>query len=204
MSEAIVPPSHSSPEIHTTPTTILTEPPTRSFSPNESGWLTIDEEETDTDDDDKTWVEVLRKMKKRSPPPDPHWQRKSTKQTSGHQLSRSHRHQFQEPTRQRNNTSQWHQSPTPTRSDYITGKGHSSMLKAMCSPSRNRGPRRATGVFITRLNPQTTSAQLAAHIYDELGLTVRPELLPRKYREYCSFFIPCGEQIVKTLLNDQI
>lgn len=219
-----VPPSPPS----CTPSPSITVPDTRpdsarpnvqapTLSPDMSGWLVVDDDESshaDDDDEDDVdgdnrWVEILHKMKKKSPPPDPHWHRKSPppqrpRAENAHLSSRPPR------LRHLDNSVSKHSPPgrnqrTPPRHDYVIGTGHSETVKAMHSPRREQSrPKRATGVFITRLNPHTTSAQIATHIYHETGITARPEMLPQKHKEYCSYFIPCDQQKRHILLNDQL
>ena len=94
------------------------------------------------------------------------------------------------PSYQRHNQS--HRNSTPNRARYanvnsyrqqsnnnvIFGKGKSTGIRAINSRSnQSNGNKTITGTFISRLDPRTTSRDLALHIHREFGLTVRPEKL---------------------------
>ena len=84
------------------------------------------------------------------------------------------------------------------KDDVVFGRGFSTNIRSVGKPSKHstatkQNQRRITGVFLTRLAPKTSAAQVALHVRKETGLTVRPEKLETKYNTYSSFYIP-GDQ----------
>ena len=58
-----------------------------------------------------------------------------------------------------------------------------------------------TGVFVTRLAPNTTARQLALHIRKEIGYQIKPERMPVKRDDlYSSWFIPADNRRRQELL----
>lgn len=82
----------------------------------------------------------------------------------------------------------------------IFGTRAFSSLKAVKQrPQAGRNSRRLiTGIFISRLERNTTSAQLAL---SETGLTMRPVKLKTKYDDYTSFHVSCNAAHRNTLLD---
>ena len=97
-------------------------------------------------------------------------------------------------------------SPVPARKkdSVLIGRGTCYNLQSV-QPKRQSVPnypnRTITGVFLSRLGPKTTAAQLAVHIRREKGLTVRPERLRTKYSEYSSFYI-CVDKYHRSTIMD--
>ena len=80
----------------------------------------------------------------------------------------------------------------------VIGAAPRTSIETVAEAQHNR---QCTGLFVSRLKPNTTAAKLAIFVHREWGLTVRPEKLPAKYDQYCSFYIPCGHQKRQVLLN---
>ena len=89
----------------------------------------------------------------------------------------------------------------------IVGSGHSSNFKVASQRYKSRdshNPNRyVTGVFITRLAPSTSCAQIAIHVRRETGLAIHPEKIT-KHDTYCSFYIPANSIQRSTLLDGSI
>ena len=90
--------------------------------------------------------------------------------------------------------------------EVVIGRGHSRVIRAARPPPKSptskkqESGRHVTGIFVTKLERNTSSAQLATQIYQECGLSVRPEKLP-VLNHYSSFFIRCGKQQRGILLD---
>ena len=91
-----------------------------------------------------------------------------------------------------------HSSPSPNhhrkKSGLIYGSGQCTNVKAVGRGHSSRYPRSnpnrtITGVFITRLDPATTTRQLYYHVKQETGLSVNPEKLDTKFSTYSSFYM---------------
>jgi hypothetical protein len=86
----------------------------------------------------------------------------------------------------------------------MIGSGQGSYLKAVSQEQYSGGQthnRAVTGVFLSRLDPKTTSAQLALHVHREARLTVRPEKLETRYSGYSSFYIRADHRHRNTLFD---
>lgn len=68
----------------------------------------------------------------------------------------------------------------------------------------SRGNRQCTGLFVSRLKPGTSCAQLAIFIHREYGYLMRPEKMPSRCAEYCSFFLRCNREKRQVLLNSDV
>jgi hypothetical protein len=87
----------------------------------------------------------------------------------------------------------------------ILGTGSAPGLRAVRNPkSAKTNNKSCTGVFITKLVPNTTSTQLESYVKSELGVHVRAEKLPTKYDSYSSFYIRCSGQLRTSLLDGRI
>ena len=63
------------------------------------------------------------------------------------------------------------------------------------------GHKSCLGVFVTRLDPKTSEAQINRHVLQELSLRIRAERLDTKYNSYSSFFIRCDGKVRRQLLD---
>ena len=90
-------------------------------------------------------------------------------------------------------------TPRVTRSDandqVIIGQGTNGRNQ---SSTKRRKP---VGVFVSRLHPQTTAADVDAHLRDESGHIVKSERLATKCDTYASFCVRCGDAIAQNLLD---
>jgi hypothetical protein len=80
------------------------------------------------------------------------------------------------------------------KTSVVFGSGKCTNVKAVQTrrsvrKSSNSGNKLISGVFLSRLDPHTTSRQLQLHIKHETGVNCRPEKLKTKYSGYSSFFI---------------
>ena len=94
------------------------------------------------------------------------------------------------------------------KSQGVTGKGYSTGLKAARQPQRNREPnstKQITGVFVSRLDPRTTSKDVEQNIKRHTGLSIRAEKMRVKYPDsYSSFYIRCEHQVRSELLDAEL
>ena len=60
------------------------------------------------------------------------------------------------------------------------------------------------GVYVSHLDPKTTSAEVAVHVLRYTSLTVRPFKLKAKHPSYSSFFISANKRQQETLLDAKI
>jgi hypothetical protein len=92
----------------------------------------------------------------------------------------------------------------------IFGTGSGSGVKASQVDTRfnlQRQPRpnrTCTGVFVTRLNPRTTTRQLELHVRNATGHTVRVEKLNARFNTYSSFYIRADRRMRGTLLDASV
>jgi hypothetical protein len=97
-----------------------------------------------------------------------------------------------------------------TEDRVIFGTGLASGVKASQVDSKSNtqkqpGPNRTvTGVFVTRLNPRTTTRQLEAHVQKSTGQTVTAEKLLTRYETYSSFYIRADRRMRDTLLDASV
>lgn len=68
----------------------------------------------------------------------------------------------------------------------------------------SRGNRQCTGLFVSRLKPNTSCAQLAVFIHREWGYMMRPEKIPAKTGDYCSFYIRCNREKGQVLIQSDV
>ena len=98
------------------------------------------------------------------------------------------------------------------RSSFVAGRGVNSGLRAA---DRNRQGNKDTQpngkwnrncivFFVTNLNPKTTEEFMSKHVLTHTGIKVRPEKLPMKYDNYCSFLIQCSGQTLNALLDPDV
>jgi hypothetical protein len=114
----------------------------------------------------------------------------------------------------RNNDRPRHSSPKPARSHntgrcstripVVHGMGKYSGMKAtQMNMTKRRETTSAnktlTGLFITRVNPRTTTKQLELQIKRETSINIRVEKLRTKYPTYSSFFIRCDRHVRQTM-----
>ena len=69
------------------------------------------------------------------------------------------------------------------QNNVMIGEGQSTSIKEVSlkkTPRRSSYNKSVTGIFVTRLEPATSAAQVAIFIVRETGLTVRPEKLRTK------------------------
>ena len=87
----------------------------------------------------------------------------------------------------------------------IYGQAESTQIKAMDRKHRhsysNQSNRVASGIFVTRLNPNTTVRDLQKYVRQETRKTVKPEKLQSKYETNSSFYIPCDQSDRKRFLD---
>jgi hypothetical protein len=88
----------------------------------------------------------------------------------------------------------------------VHGKGKTVNIKAMTKMKssqneRQESNRSVSGIFVTRLDPGTTSRQLELHLRKEAGLNTRPEKLNTRHPSYSSFYIPSDRNLRNTLLD---
>ena len=97
------------------------------------------------------------------------------------------------------------QSNHKSQDNVIYGQAESTQIKAMDRKHRysysNQSNRVASGIFVTRLNPNTTVRDLQKYIRQETGKIVKPEKLQSKYETYSSFYIPCDQCDRKRFLD---
>ena len=84
------------------------------------------------------------------------------------------------------------------RISVIIGRGPSASIQAI---SDSKGNKQCTGLFVSRLKPCTSAAQLAVYVHREAGITVRPEKMPAKSASYSSFFIRCSTHLQRKLMD---
>lgn len=84
------------------------------------------------------------------------------------------------------------------------GTGSAPGLRAVSKRRPANENKMCTGVFITRLLPNTTSAQVESYVKCETGDLIKAEKLPTRYDTYSSFHIRCTGQIRTTLLDGRI
>lgn len=115
------------------------------------------------------------------------------------------RHRRQEQSRDHEISGQY----TPWHKDdkIIVGTGHSGGLRVV-QPRRQldseRQSRRITGVFLSRLGPSTSCAQIATRVRRETGLNVNPEKMKSKYDSYSSFYIRAERRDRSILMDGNI
>ena len=91
--------------------------------------------------------------------------------------------------------------------DVVIGTGNSSYIKGLGGATRLRSdeagnPNRVvTGVFVSRLPPRCSPAQLAAHVKDVCGVKTKPEKIKSKYDSCNSFYIRCTHNVRATLMQ---
>ncbi len=84
--------------------------------------------------------------------------------------------------------------------EYVVGKGLGTGLRSAKDLHQHQN-KRITGLFVSKLHPKTSSAQLAVWVYHEFGFTVHPEKMPGKPQYYSSFYIPCDQNQRESLMN---
>ncbi len=107
----------------------------------------------------------------------------------------------------------YHSSPKPSRlsagyhtrskqkKHAIIGNGPRSFVEAV---PRHSGNRQCTGLFVTRLKPQTSTTRLALCVLRECSIVIHPEKMPQRNPNYSSFYIRCNHHIRQQLLNSYI
>lgn len=91
----------------------------------------------------------------------------------------------------------------------INGRGYAPGLRAVSRSNQHtyssRAPNRiCTGLFVTRLLPNTTTKNVNDHVRKELALTVNAEKIPTKYDSYSSFYIRCNVDVRSALLDAEL
>ena len=99
--------------------------------------------------------------------------------------------------------------PRKNREQLIYGKGRHSSIKAAVNtrPESQNMPKQnrvITGVFVTRLHPDSTCRQLELHIKRETSLTVRPERLNTRFNTYSSFYIRADKNTRQLLMDSNL
>ena len=117
-----------------------------------------------------------------------------------HRVTRRRAPHHNAPNRVLNN-SRSHDIRRNPKSDVTIGKAPKTCIEAV---SDTRGNRQCTGLFVSRLKPGTSCAQLAVFIHRECGYLMRPEKIPTKSAEYCSFYLWCNREKRQVLLNSDI
>jgi site-specific recombinase XerC len=85
----------------------------------------------------------------------------------------------------------------------VFGEAEGSEIKAVDRYRSNstKNNRAVTGIFVSRLNPRTSPRQMQRHLQQETGITLKPEQLKSKYNTYASFYVPCGQDVRRRLLD---
>jgi len=98
---------------------------------------------------------------------------------------------------------QGHPPQQSYRDSTVHGTGSAPGLHAVKQqlPITNPANRTCTGVFVTRLLPQTTAKNVETYVRTETGLNIKAERLPTKYNTYSSFYIRCEDNIRSSLLD---
>ena len=90
----------------------------------------------------------------------------------------------------------------------VPATGSFSNIKAVQLTGNQRrneyDPRDITGVFISRIDNNTSCAQMATHVCKELGISVRPEKIPSRCGRYSSFYIRCNKNLRNYLLDPNL
>ena len=63
------------------------------------------------------------------------------------------------------------------------------------------GNRTITGLFVTNLEPRTTTKQIEVYVKRESGYKVTAEKLRTKFDSYSSFYIPCDQTTRRQLMD---
>ena len=99
-------------------------------------------------------------------------------------------------------------SRTTTRTNHVViGNGTSSTRLRCASERRSQAPsqhRQCTGLFLSRLHPHSTVAEVGIHIRNATGISVKPEKLQTKYSTYASFCIRCDVKLRNTLMDANV
>ena len=61
-----------------------------------------------------------------------------------------------------------------------------------------------SGVFVSRLAPRSTVAQVAAYIKNSTGYTILPEKIPTRFDTYSSFFVRCDQPLRGVLMDANV
>ena len=83
----------------------------------------------------------------------------------------------------------------------VFGSGVRTGIRAIPKDAKSnvRGNQVITGVFVTRLDPNTSPREIQQHIKTETGMFTKPEKLQTKYPTYTSFYIP-GDKLTRDRL----
>ncbi len=84
------------------------------------------------------------------------------------------------------------------------GSGSAPGLRAVIHRKPDRDNKICSGVFLTRLLPNTTSSQIDSYVKAEAGFAVRAEKLKTKYDSYSSFYIRCNGSLRTSLLDGRM
>ena len=90
----------------------------------------------------------------------------------------------------------------------MIGKGYSTGLRAAKRLQRrnnNRANKQVTGVFITRLDPRTTSKEVESNVKRHTGISIRAEKMKTKYPDsYSSFYVRGDKQLREKLIDAEL
>lgn len=93
---------------------------------------------------------------------------------------------------------------TTPRNQVVIGSGKTSMRLKSAPNHHNQvstQSRQCTGIFVTRLDPNSTVAKVGIHIRNATGVFVKPEKLQTKYNTYASFYIRCDSKLRNSLMD---
>lgn len=82
----------------------------------------------------------------------------------------------------------------------VFGSRNSGQLKVV---AKKTGARKCTGIFVSRLSPETEASTVANYVKDTIGYNVSPVKLKTRFGSYSSFAIRCAHEVrVKLLVPD--
>ena len=110
------------------------------------------------------------------------------------------------PVNKRNNRSHSRDSYINSDPQVIYGRGHSTRIRAVPKDINVLHQRNAaiTGVFVSRLDPKTTSSDLQMLIRQETGLRVKPQKMRTKSTLYSSFYIEANKSSRDLILHPDV
>ena len=190
---------------------------TESDSDAEAGDDRVNEDNSEGHED---WAEVLSRYRIRGNLNSRHLSMKSkntSNSTAGHfqrAIGNTHEKCKDNNSEHRQNHTRpasHHQHQHRRQHDVVIGTGHSETIRAVNPrPMNNKATHQNesfgmfSGILVSRLNPHTNAAQLAVHVQRELAIHVRPERMPTRYNDYCSYFIRCNRNDSRKLMNESI
>lgn len=89
----------------------------------------------------------------------------------------------------------------------LLGSGTAPGLKTVTVTGNHQGQnpnRTCIGVFVSRLQPKTTTQMVELYVYKETGFNIKAEKLHSRNEWYSSFFIRCHSQLRSDLLRTEV